>query len=136
MSKSDPDEGGKIDLTTPPDFILKRIKRAVTDSTSLVSYDPVERPGVSTLIEIESACTGVDPEEIADDCTLKAIDTGEYKKRVANVLIKHLEPIQKKYLSLMQNKEEIRAVLDHGAQRANQIAEGNFNQVLKIIGAL
>ena len=135
MSKSDPDSNGRIQLTDSADLITRKLRKAVTDSTSLVSYDPVERPGVSTLIEIESACTGADPDEIADQCLLGALDTGEYKQRVARVLTAHLAPIQKKYIDLMMNKEYLKKVLNNGAKRANEIAEPNFNEFMKIVGA-
>ena len=98
MSKSDLDANSRIQLTDPPELILKKIRKAVTDSTSLVSYDPVNRPGVSTLLDIDSACTDRDPEEISEQMLLKTINTGEYKREVANILIEHLKPIQKKYI--------------------------------------
>lgn len=135
MSKSDADEMSRIDLTDEPNVITKKIRKAVTDSQSLITYEPTSRPGVSTLVEIESACTGVEPDEIVEQCLLNAYDTGEYKKHVANVLVKHLEPIRLKYNKLMADKKYLRQVLDKGASKAQEIAANNYAQILDIIGA-
>lgn len=134
MSKSDPDSNSRIQLTDLADLITKKIRKAVTDSTSLVSYNPVQRPGVSTLLDIDSACTGRDPEEISESCLLRAIDTGEYKREVARLLIDHLAPIQKKYLELINDKVYLRKCLDEGANKASQIASRNLNEICETIG--
>lgn len=136
MSKSDPDQNSRIELVDPPEVIEKKLKKAITDSSSLISYDPEKRPGVSTLIDLEAACTGLLPEEIADRCLLQATDKAEYKKHVASVLIKHLTSIQLKYKHLINDRAKLRSILDQGAQKANQIASENFNHICKIIGSL
>jgi tryptophanyl-tRNA synthetase len=135
MSKSDPDQNGRIDLTDPVDMIAKKIRKAVTDSTSAVIYDPEARPGVGTLIEIEAACTGQDVEEIVEACYLSAMETGEYKKRVAQVLSDHLKPIQREYERLIKDRGHLSQILKRGADRANEIAAVNYSEVVKIIGA-
>ncbi len=134
MSKSDTDSNSYIQLTDPSDIITRKIRKAVTDSTSLVSYDPETRPGVATLIDIDAACTGRDPDEIAETCELMAIDTGMYKKEVSDRLIQHLEPIQKKYLQLMKDKVYLRSLLDKGANKANNIASKHYEEVCRIVG--
>lgn len=134
MSKSDLDANSRIQLTDPPELILKKIRKAVTDSTSLVSYDPINRPGVSTLLDIDSACTDRDPEEISEQMLLKTINTGEYKREVANILIEHLKPIQKKYLELINDKTYLIKTLNEGAVKANDIASKNYEQICNIIG--
>jgi tryptophanyl-tRNA synthetase len=134
MSKSDSDSNSRIQLTDPADLISRKLRKAVTDSTSLVSYDPVKRPGVSTLLDIDSACTGRDPEEISESCLLRYMDTGEYKKEVARLLIEHLAPIQKKYLELINDKVYLRKCLDEGANKASRIAALNLDRICEIIG--
>jgi tryptophanyl-tRNA synthetase len=134
MSKSDSDENGRIELVDEPSVIERKIRKAVTDATSLVTYDPIGRPGVSTLVDIEAACTGLDPEEICEKCLLNAYDTGEYKKHVASVLVKHLSDIRVKYKELMADRAHLRDVLDKGAARANELAVRNFATVAKITG--
>jgi tryptophanyl-tRNA synthetase len=113
---------------------VRKIRKAVTDSTSLVSYDPEKRPGVSTLVDIECACTNKELEEVAENALLNGLDTGEYKKHVAKVLVEHLKPIQSKYMHLMSNQSLLRDFLAQGAQKANEIAKDNYSQVCKLIG--
>jgi len=134
MSKSDVDSASRIELTDPADLIVRKVRKAVTDSTSLVSYDPEKRPGVSTLVDIECACTDKDPEEVVEYALLNSFDTGEYKKHVANVLVQHLKPIQSKYTHLMNNPSLLKELLTQGAQKANEIASQNYAQVSKMIG--
>ncbi len=135
MSKSDADQNSRIELTDSADLIIKKIRKAVTDSESTISYDPENRPGVSTLLEIESACTDQEVDDIVEYCYLNAMNTGEYKKRVAEKLIETLKPIQSEYRSLINNKDYLRQTLNDGALKANQIAEKNYYEILKIIGA-
>lgn len=134
MSKSDPDAGSRIELVDPADIIEKKIRKSVTDSMRLISYDPKARPGLSTLIDLEAACTDLLPEEIAERCLLQATDKAEYKKHVSKVLVEHLRPIQAKYSRLIDDKKYLNSVLDDGARRANSIAENNFRQICKIVG--
>ena len=134
MSKSDMDVNSRIQLTDPPEIIIKKLRKAITDSNSLVSYEPMERPGVATLIDIDAACSSLDPEEIVENCLLRAMDTGEYKKQVADHLIEHLKPIQAKYMRLMNDKPYLIQLLDQGANKANQIAAATYDNVAKIVG--
>ncbi len=76
MSKSSPDENSRIELTDSPDVIRYRIKKALTDSTSAISYDPDGRPGVSNLIAIHAAITGLDTNQLCDQ--VSSLDTGKY----------------------------------------------------------
>jgi tryptophanyl-tRNA synthetase len=74
MSKSHPDKRGKIDITDTPDDIVEKVKKAVTDCTSQITYDPDNRPGVSTLLTMHSLISGLSPEEICEEN--KLLDTG------------------------------------------------------------
>ena len=134
MSKSDADQHSRIELIDSAETIQKKIKKAVTDMQSNVTYEPEKRPGVSTLLDIHAACTGQDQEEIVEWCMLNAMNTGLYKQEVANVLIEHLKPIQDKYARLIRDKSYLRKVLDENALRASQLAEVNFKEVCKIVG--
>lgn len=134
MSKSDKDQNSYIQLTDPAELIIKKMRKAVTDSNSHVTYEPEARPGVSTLLDIDAACTDNYPEEIVEDCMLRALDTGEYKKEVAERLIEHLKPIQRKYTALMSDKAYLKKLLDEGAVKANEIAAGTYDDVCTIVG--
>lgn len=75
MSKSDPDPKSRICLTDSPDSIVKVIKKAVTDFTSEVTYDPELRPGVANLISIHSFVTNKSVEDICEEA--KGFDTAK-----------------------------------------------------------
>lgn len=135
MSKSDADSNSRIELVDPPEIIEKKIKKAVTDSDPMIKYDPEKRAGVSTLIDLEAACTGLMPEEIVDRCLLQAVNKSEYKKHVAELLCKHLTPIQDKYKKLIGDKKLLDDILHDGAKRANLLAEKNYYEICKIIGS-
>lgn len=74
MSKSHPDPRGRIDITDEPDVIVEKVKKSVTDCTSMLTYDPDNRPGVSTLLTMHSLISGLLPEEICEENSF--LDTG------------------------------------------------------------
>jgi tryptophanyl-tRNA synthetase len=71
MSKSEANPLSRIELTDTPDEIAEKIKKAVTDMTSEVTYEPEQRPGVSNLIDIHIAFSGQFAEEVVEDAYLK-----------------------------------------------------------------
>lgn len=75
QSKSDPNDKSRITLRDSPNAIRKKIKRAITDFTSEVTYDPVNRPGVANLVGIHSLVKNISPNEICNE--VKALDTGK-----------------------------------------------------------
>jgi tryptophanyl-tRNA synthetase len=112
----------RIDLNDPSDLIEKKLKKAVTDTQSSVTYEPEKRLGVSTLLDIHAECTGQTKSEIVEWCKLNSMNTGLYKQIVAQELIKHLKPIQANYARLIEDKAYLKKVLDESALKANQIA--------------
>lgn len=74
MSKSHPDPRGRIDITDEPDVIVEKVKKSVTDCTSILTYDLDNRPGVSTLLAMHSLISGLLPEEICEENSF--LDTG------------------------------------------------------------
>lgn len=75
QSKSDPDTKSRVTLLDPPDVMMERIKKALTDFKSEVTYEPQVRPGVANLITIHSLITNQTPQEVCDQA--KDIDTGK-----------------------------------------------------------
>lgn len=134
MSKSDANDKSRIDLLDTPDQILKKIKRAVTDFTSEVTYDPENRPGVSNLIDIHMALTDLSVDEIVEDSFLHAEDTGMYKQRLAEVIIEKLSPIRAQVLKYQKNPKYISDVLHSGASKAAIIAEKTMTEVRSLVG--
>lgn len=75
MSKSHENPKSRIEITDPPDVLLDKIKKSLTDSISQVTYEPEKRPGVSNLINIHSLLIGNSPNEICEN--VKNLNTGE-----------------------------------------------------------
>ncbi|BFZ24637.1 hypothetical protein BsWGS_27676 [Bradybaena similaris] len=134
MSKSDANDKSRIDLLDTPDQILKKIKRAVTDFTSEVTYDPENRPGVSNLIDIHLALTDLSVDEIVEDSFLRAEDTGMYKQRLAEVIIEKLSPIRAQVLKYQKNPKYLSDVLHSGASKAAILAEKTMTEVRNLVG--
>ena len=132
MSKSSNTDAGIVYLLDEPAAILKKFKRAVTDSDGEVRFDRAEKPGVSNLIEILAACTGRTPQKVAAEYTqygpLKA-DTGE-------AVVEILSPIQHRYHELMGNKAELSRLLRTGAEKARAVASATLERTYNNIGLL
>ncbi|KAG8191201.1 hypothetical protein JTE90_011884 [Oedothorax gibbosus] len=132
MSKSDLDSKNRIDITDSPDIIAKRIKQAITDFTSEVTYDPENRPGVSNLVRIHGLCTGQSHEKICENSI--SLNTGQYKKVVADAVIEHLNPIRTEFERLMKDCGYIEKVLLSGSERAAEMALRTMVEVKSAVG--
>ncbi|KGA11862.1 MAG: tryptophanyl-tRNA synthetase [actinobacterium acAcidi] len=132
MSKSSNTDAGIVYLLDEPAAILKKFKRAVTDSDGEVRFDRAEKPGVSNLIEILAACTSCTPQQVASEYTqygpLKA-DTGE-------AVVEILAPIQHRYHELMGDKAELSRLLRTGAEKARAVASATLERTYSNIGML
>ena len=130
MSKSTASEAGVINLYDDPAAIVRKFKRAVTDSGSEVRFDRAEKPGVSNLLEIQSAATGRSPEDIAAGYTqygpLKA-DTGE-------AVVELLRPVQERYRELMADPAELARLLAKGADKARAVAAKTLARAYDAVG--
>ncbi|XP_059475905.1 tryptophan--tRNA ligase, mitochondrial [Neocloeon triangulifer] len=132
MSKSDPDPKSRINLLDEPKVILEKCKKAITDFTSKVTYDPENRRGVATLIDLVSLCTGKTPQQV---CSENAdVDTAKFKLRVADVLIEYLTPIRQEYDRIVKDPGYVQKVLDNGACRAHSIADKTWAEVRNKVG--
>ncbi|XP_059153911.1 tryptophan--tRNA ligase, mitochondrial-like isoform X2 [Physella acuta] len=134
MSKSEANEKSRINLTDTPDEIREKIKKAVTDLTSEVTYDPDNRPGVSNLIEIHLALSDLSVDEVVEESYLQAEDTGIYKQRLAQVIIDKLAPIRQQILQYQADPGYLAQVLQAGAERASAIAEQTMAEVRLMVG--
>ena len=132
MSKSDASNKGRIELTDSADEIRNKIRKAITDHMSSISYDPDNRPGVSNLVEIYSGVCDQFPEDIVESAIL--MDTAEFKETVADAVVEVVNPIREEILRLKQDVDYLEKVLDDGADKAKDIAETNLNQVKKLVG--
>lgn len=131
MSKSLPVPATRILLTDPPDVIRSKILSAVTDSIPHVTYDPINRPGVSNLLDIYAALTQTSS---IKDGRFEGKMASELKLELIEVLVEHLRPIQKEYHRLVMYKKEVEEVYSKGAERANVVANETLKEVMETIG--
>ncbi len=134
MSKSATNLNDVIFLEDEPEVILKKFKKAVTDSENKVKFDPENKPGVSNLMQIYAAITNKTMEQIEQEFDGKGY--GDFKITVANSVIEKLKPIQDKYQELLNNKEYLEKIYLKGAQEAKKIASKTLRDVKDKIGIL
>lgn len=113
-------------------MIVEKCKKAVTDFTSAVTFDPENRPGVSNLISIHSALTDQSPAEICEE--VNNLTTAQYKLRLAEVINEHFKPIREKLKDYQDHPDHLSSVLQTGTERAREIAAKTLSDVHKIVG--
>lgn len=132
MSKSSSSDAGCVMMLDDPATIMRKFKRAVTDSGSEVRYDVAAKPGVSSLLDILAAATGRTPQEAAQGYTqygaLK-VDTGE-------AVVALVEPIQARYRELIDDQAELARLLRIGADKARAVASVTLRRAYDAIGLL
>lgn len=131
MSKSDENKNNTIALLDPPEVIMNKIKRAVTDSENEVRYSE-DKPGVSNLLSIYCAVTGKTIAEAENE--FKNSGYGNFKTAVGEAVVANLEPIQKRFKELSADKAYIDEIIKNNAERAGRIAERTLRKVHKKIG--
>ena len=134
MSKSSTIPNDTILLIDSSEVIMKKIKKAVTDSEGIVKYDVTNKPGVSNLMEIYGILTKKTMEEVEKEFVDKGY--GEFKMAVAEVIIKELEPFREKYNTIMCNPDKLEEIYNKGAEKARKIAEKTLNEVYNKIGII
>ena len=134
MSKSDDNVNSFITVLDDPDTILRKFKRAVTDSEALVRFDPENKPGVSNLMAIYSTITGKTMEEIEAEFAGKGY--GDFKPAVAEAVIAELKPIQERYNQLIADKAYLEQCYKDNAPKAERIARKTLQKVMKKVGYL
>jgi len=118
MSKSADTDSGLINMLDESSVIMKKFKRAVTDSDNEVRFDRAGKPGISNLLEILAACTGESPEVLADKYT----QYGTLKVDTGDAVVATLAPIQRRYHELMADPAELQSLLRKGADKARAVA--------------
>ena len=130
MSKSADALAGCVLMTDPPEAIQRKFKRAVTDSGSEVRYDRDSKPGVSNLLEILGACTGQSPDTLAE----RYQQYGPLKSDCGQAVVDLLEPIQTRYLELLDDRSELSRLLARGADKARTVASATLRRAYDAIG--
>jgi tryptophanyl-tRNA synthetase len=131
MSKSDENLNASIYLSDDPDTVLRKFKRAVTDSGSEVLYTE-DKPGIKNLIDIYSACTGKNSDEIVREFDGKGY--GDFKIAVGESVVSVLKPIQDRVADLNKNKDYVDGIIKTNAEKANYFANKTLRKVQKKVG--
>ena len=134
MSKSDTNANSFVLMTDDRDAIVRKFKRAVTDSDGQVRFDRENKPGVSNLMAIYSTFTGRTMEEIEAEFAGKGY--GDFKLAVAEVTADALAPVQAEYGRILADKAYVDEVLKDGAARAARLANRTVSKVYRKVGLL
>ncbi|KAJ1653543.1 Tryptophan--tRNA ligase, mitochondrial [Dispira simplex] len=132
MSKSDPNPMSRIQLDDPPEVIRSKVRKAVSDSISVPSYDPVERPGVSNMVEIYASLSGLTVEQVCAQYATS--NTQQFKQALAEVIIEALGPIQRELARLQAEPGHVDGVLRDGAQQARELASVTYREFADRLG--
>lgn len=131
MSKSSENPKGVIRLLDDLNSVRKKIMSATTDSDMLIKYDPVNKPGISNLINIYSVLTGESILFIEDK--FKSSNYGTFKSEVADVVCAELKVIQDKYNEII-NSDMLDKMLDDGVLKTRAIAEKKYKLMKERMG--
>ena len=131
MSKSSENQKGVIRLLDDLNVVRKKIMSATTDSEMLVKFDPENKPGISNLINIYSSLTNKSIEEIENE--FKYSNYGNFKNKVADVVVDTLSEIQNKYNNII-NSKYLDEILDKGIRKNRNISRRVYKNMKKVIG--
>jgi tryptophanyl-tRNA synthetase len=131
MSTTSSSEAGLVYIDDEPDAIIRKVKRAQTDSGSEIVRAP-DKPGVTNLIDMLAAARGVEPETIEGEFDGQGY--GALKQAVGEALVELVAPARERYQALRPDEEAIEAILARGAERAREIATGTMAEVRDVMG--
>ncbi len=132
MSKSDTDVNASVTIIDDPDTIIRKFKRAVTDSDTEVRFDVDNKPGISNLMTIYGAITGQSMEQIQNEFAGKGY--GDFKMKVGEAVVEELRPLQARFKELSSDKAYIDGIIKNNAQTANYLATKTLRKVQKKVG--
>jgi tryptophanyl-tRNA synthetase len=134
MSKSSGAVAGVIEIMDTPEANLKKIKSAVTDAGREVTFDVVEKPGISNLLTIHSALSGKSISELENEFAGKGY--GDFKGAVAEVVVEYLRPIRARALELLEDEKHLLDILHQGSAKARTVAEATLSDTYKNLGVV
>ncbi|KAI8826199.1 uncharacterized protein EV422DRAFT_553452, partial [Fimicolochytrium jonesii] len=141
MSKSDPADASRINLSDTPEQIRAKIRKATTDSIRGITYDPVTRPGVANLLGVYAGC--IHEAELAqgDEGRLEDLaatfgnhTTATFKDAVADAVIARLGPMREELVRLRRDRGFVEGVLEEGEERARAVARETLRDVWGVVG--
>ncbi|WP_121104899.1 tryptophan--tRNA ligase [Helicobacter pylori] len=131
MSKSHKGVNHAIFLLDEPDIIVKKIKKAATDSMGAIAFDE-KREGIFNLLNIYMLLSNESPEKIEERFKNKGY--GDFKKELAEVMIQALKPIQERYKEI--SDDEVKAVLNCGVEKARPLARATYQKAKELMGLI
>ncbi len=131
MSKSDPNVNGFVSILDDKDTIMRKFKKAVTDSEGEIAYRD-GKAGINNLINIYSSITGKSVEDTVNEFRGKGY--GEFKMAVGEVVADELSPIKARYEELRKDKAYLESIYSRGAERAYAISNRTLNKVKRKVG--
>ncbi len=131
MSKSDENPNASVYLMDDPDTIIRKFKRAVTDSMARIAYTD-EQPGIKNLLDIYCACTGKTPDEAVREFDGKGY--GELKLAVGESVASVLKPVQERFAEYSRDKAYIDSIIKENDEKANYVATKTLRKVQKKVG--
>ncbi|NHA92614.1 tryptophan--tRNA ligase [Helicobacter pylori] len=131
MSKSHQGANHAIFLLDEPDIIVRKIKKAATDSIGVIEFDE-KREGIFNLLNIYMLLSDESPENIEERFKNKGY--GDFKKELAEVVIQSLKPIQERYREI--SDDEVKAVLNCGAEKARPLARATYQKAKELMGLI
>ena len=131
MSKSDLNQGACINILDDESLIIKKIKRAVTDSEATIRHDS-NRPGITNLVNIYSAISNKKITDIENEYTNKGY--GKFKNDLAEIIIAEFAPIQQEYNKLIADKAHLLNLMEQGAEKAREQAASTLTKVKTSVG--
>ncbi|GAA7631496.1 tryptophan--tRNA ligase [Helicobacter pylori] len=129
MSKSHQGANHAIFLLDEPDIIVRKIKKAATDSTGVIAFDE-KREGIFNLLNIYMLLSNESPENIEERFKNKGY--GDFKKELAEVVIQALKPIQERYQEI--SDDEVKAILNGGVKKARPLAQATYQKAKELMG--
>jgi tryptophanyl-tRNA synthetase len=134
MSKSDPNEGSRVNLLDPPELITKKIKRAKTDPVMGLEFGNPERPEADNLLGLYALLAGRSRAQVAAECA--AMGWGQFKPLLAEAAVEALRPVQERYRAIRDDAAGLQMVLRSGRERAGEVAEATLERVKQALGFL
>lgn len=131
MSKSDENPNASIFLLDDRDTIMRKFKKAVTDSDGFIAYSD-DKPGIKNLIDIYSAIKGMSPEEAVKE--FDGMGYGKLKEIVGETVADELAPLQARFAELAKDKAYIDSIMKNNAQQASYYANKTLRKVKKKVG--
>lgn len=131
MSKSDENVNAWVAILDKPEDIMRKFKRAVTDSEAEVAFRD-GKDGVNNLMGIYSAVTGKSLKKITEEFAGKGY--GDFKTAVGEAVVEELRPVRERFDELMKNRDFLTETWRKGAENAEKLANRTLSKVMKKIG--